>query len=94
MAVDAVRNQPFTLQVTTDGVDVERFDFRQNGFLIASIPFDPLGVQLTLSKGVTPGAYQFTVEAVGPGGSAMSDPVPWIVGPGKPLAPKVVILPQ
>jgi hypothetical protein len=89
------RNQPFHVQADHDGVDTETYELKIDGAVVATEPVANLqtGVITFDNVMVTQvGNHTAAVNAVGPAGSAESDPLPFDVVPGKPGKPTNVRL--
>lgn len=99
MAFDVRRGEPYTIQISSDQVDIQGFLLKENGVEVASVPANPEGVQFQLPEGRPPGTYVYTVVAVGKEPledgtfeQAESDPVTWTVGHAFPKKPSIVVV--
>lgn len=99
MAFDVRRGEAFTIQISSNQVDIAGFLLKENGVVVAETPANPDGVQFRLEAGRPPGVYTYTVVAVGKepmdGGvpeQAESDPITWTVGHAFPQKPTIVIV--
>ena len=86
------RNQPFTVTVNSDGVDVTDIELFQDGVSQGTKPFVATGTAFAYTAGLPAGTYIFTAVAKGPGGSSdPSDPITQVIAPGKPHKPSVTV---
>lgn len=86
------RNQPFTVTVASDGIDVMSVELFQNGISQGVKPYVSTGTQYPYANGLPTGSYTFTADAIGSGGtSPVSDSVVLTVAPGIPNKPTITI---